>query len=126
MEFKKQCRTNSDNEKETQQEATFSFSSKDFYNSNTVAPKGISLSTVWSEASESGHNDDHNEVRCHSRVSSTVSGIDYTKHPLDNIEHDQITDSDISNESESEMLDSDKNSDEESELNITKQQKTKI
>ena len=139
MEFIRQYESSSGSEEEPpQQEASFSFSSKDFYNSNTVAPKGISLSTVRYEASENGHNDDHNEERCHSRVSSTVSDIDfvdYLKDPLDNIEHDQITDSDISIEGDglecvpsredSKMLDSDKNSDEESELIITKQQKNK-
>ena len=135
MEFIRQYESSSGSEEESpQQEGSFSFSSKNFYNSNTVAPKGISLSTVRYEASENGHNDDHNEERCHSRVSSTVSDIDfadYLKDPLDNIEHDQITDSDISIEGDglecvpsredSKMLDSDKNSDEESEPIITKQ-----
>merc|ERR1711872_496895 len=86
----------SDSEEESPQQGSFSFSSKNFYNSNTVAPKGISLSTVRYEASEDGHNDDHNEARCHSRVSSTVEFADYLDGPLDYNEHDPITDSDFS------------------------------
>ena len=74
MEFIRQYESSSDSEEEPQQqEAPFSFSSKDFYNSNTVTPKGISLSTVQYEASEN----DHNEERCNSRMSSTFSDIDF-------------------------------------------------
>ena len=126
MEFIQQYESSSDTEEEPQQqEAPFSFSSKGFYNSNTVASKGISLSTVQYEVSEN----DHNEERCNSRLSSTVSDIDFadylSKDTLDNIEHDDpYTDSDISIESEGseyvpsqedlKMADSDENFDEES------------
>ena len=101
MEFIKQYGSNSDSEEEPQQqEAPFSFSSKGFYKSNTVAPKGISLSTVQYEASEK----DHNEERCNSRLSSTVSDIDFadylSRDTLDNIEHIEHDDDDISIESE--------------------------
>ena len=123
----------SDSEEEPpQQEASFRFSSKDFYNSNTVAPKGISLSTVRYEASKNDHNDDHNQERCHSRVSSTVSDIDLIDYLK---EHDPITDSDISIESEGseyvpskeniQMLDSDMNSDEECPMSPKSQKSRK-
>ena len=115
------------------QQGSFSFSSKNFYNSNTVAPKGISLSTVQYEASENGHNDDHNEPRCHSRVSSTVEFGDYVEGPLDYnaddleclpfqedfIDQDQISESDISIQGDG----FDNNYDEESETIITEQHK---
>ena len=109
-----------------------------------MAPKGISLSTVRYEASENGHNDDHNEARCHSRVSSTVEFADYLDGPLDYNAHDPITDSDFSIEgdglecvpSQEDFIDQDQisesdisiegdgfdnNSDEESEPIITEQ-----
>ena len=118
-------------EEESLQQGSFSFSSKNFYNSNTVAPKGISLSTVQYEASENGHNDDHNEPRCHSRVSSTVEFVDYVEGPLDYnaddlecvpfqedfIDQDQISESDISIQGDG----FDNNYDEESEPIITEQ-----
>ena len=113
------------------QQGSFSFSSKNFYNSNTVASKGISLSTVQYEASENGHNDDHNEPRCHSRVSNTVEFGDYVEGPLDYnaddlecvpfqedfIDQDQISESDISIQGDG----FDNNYDEESEPIITEQ-----
>ena len=102
MEFKKQCRTNSDNEKETQQEATFSFSSKAFYTPTS--------STVQCEASENGHN----EERCNSQASnvSSINFVDYVSHDkLDDSEHDDTEyddpyhdhDHDTDNESESSL-----------------------
>ena len=104
MEFIQQYESSSDNEEEPQQqEAPFSFSSKDFYNSNTVAPKDISLSTVQYEASENGHN----EERCNTRVSN-VSSIDFVEYvsqdfdniSLDNIEHDSTFTPNVSKDNE--------------------------
>merc|ERR1712121_151002 len=86
--------SSSEEELQKQQEAPFSFLNKNFYNSNTVTPKGKSLSTVQYEASEN----DHNEVnRCNSRMSSTFSDIDFADFlSKDDIEHDIYCDSDIS------------------------------
>ena len=76
MEFIQQFESSSSSEEEPQeqQEAPFSFLTKNFYNSNTVTPKGKSLNTVQYDSSEN----DHNEVnRCNLRMSSTISDIDF-------------------------------------------------
>ena len=88
-------------EKETQQEATFSFSSKLFYTPNTEDP------TVQCEASD-------NEERCNSQASnvSSINFVDYVSHDkLDDSEHDDTEyddpyhdhDHDTDNESESSL-----------------------
>ena len=91
MDLIQQYESSSSSEEEPQeQEAPFSFLTKNFYNSNTVTPKEKSLSTVQYEASEN----DHNEVnRCNSRMSSTISDIDFADYLS---KDDTYIDSDIS------------------------------
>ena len=122
------------------EEEPFSILTQVFYKSKTVTPKGNSLSIVQYKASEN----DYNEDRCNSRMSSSVSEdlanylsndtLEWSRSPTPNnmeqdiIEHDDIelkSDSDISiGESEHSeyvpskddynMIASDENSDEDS------------